>query len=89
VIDIRSPTASRAVLIGALALTLSAATSVAAGDAARPPRAQGDAMQVASICVKTGEKITGAIKTCFYNCAGAGASVDVPATTVCPMTVQK
>jgi hypothetical protein len=46
-----------------------------------------DAVQLAAICVKTGEKVSGQFKTCFYKCAGAGEAMIVLATATCPATV--
>jgi len=67
----------------ALALSLALATT------ASRPAPPGQGVQFASICVKTGEKIAGGTKTCFYNCAGAGTEVSVPSTTVCPLTISR
>ncbi len=69
-------------------MRLLAALGLALSTTASHPAPSQD-VHVASICVKTGEKPEGATKTCFYNCAGAGAEVTVPSTTVCPLTISR
>ena len=51
-----------------------------------PPRPEG-AVQLASICVKTGEKVSGSVKSCFYNCGGEGRELKVGSRAICPMTI--
>jgi hypothetical protein len=45
------------------------------------------AFRVAAICVKTGEKVSGAVKSCFYNCAGEGRELTVGSRAICPLTI--
>jgi hypothetical protein len=73
---------------GAAVLALLLLALTAPGEKGGASPSPPGASRLASICVKTGEKISGATKTCFYNCAGAGSSMVVPATFICPMTVQ-
>ena len=70
-----------ATLLGLTALSL----AVAPGPKT-PPRQDG-VFQVASICVKTGEKISGAVKSCFYNCGGEGRELTVGSRAICPLTI--
>lgn len=69
-------------VLGLTSISLAAAT----GAKAPTPRPD-DAFRVASICVRTGEKISGAVKTCFYNCGGEGRELTVNSRAVCPLTI--
>jgi hypothetical protein len=65
-----------------LGLTLPAAITIERpAPPAQPP------IRLASICVKTGEKLNGANKDCFYNCGGEGRVLTVPSRTICPLTI--
>lgn len=67
-----------------LSLTL---VGLAASPRPKIPAAPEGAIQLAAICVKTGEKISGAVKTCFYNCGGEGRELTVSSRAVCPLTI--
>jgi hypothetical protein len=44
-------------------------------------------VQLALMCFKTGEQISGLNKLCFYDCAGSGASITVKAYQLCPLSI--
>jgi hypothetical protein len=72
-----------------LAATLFSLTVAGLAVPPRPktPATPEGAVQLAAICVKTGEKISGAVKTCFYNCTGEGRELTVSSRAVCPLTI--
>jgi len=40
------------------------------------------------LCLKTGEKISGLNKICFYNCAGSEAAITVSSAELCPLSIK-
>lgn len=40
------------------------------------------------VCFKTGEKISGLNKICFYNCAGSEAAITVSSAELCPLSIK-
>ncbi|URK88006.1 hypothetical protein LP421_10525 [Rhizobium sp. RCAM05350] len=44
-------------------------------------------VEVAMMCMKTGEQSSGMNKICYYNCAGSNAAITVSATELCPLTI--
>ncbi|WP_156392673.1 hypothetical protein [Rhizobium sp. Root482] len=43
--------------------------------------------QVAMMCFKSGEQVSGMNKICFYNCGGSAKAVTVGAAELCPLSV--
>jgi hypothetical protein len=39
-------------------------------------------------CFKTGEKLSGMNKICFYNCLGSEAAITISAVKLCPLSIQ-
>ena len=70
-----------------LAVLLLGLTAPSATVMAPPAPPAPTPMRVASICVKTGEKLNGATKMCFYNCGGEGRQLTVNSHAVCPLTI--
>ena len=46
-------------------------------------------VQLAIICFKTGESISGINKICMYNCAGSAAAITVGVAELCPVTINR
>jgi hypothetical protein len=42
-------------------------------------------VQVALLCIKTGEQISGLNKICYDNCAGSEAAITVKSYELCPI----
>ncbi|MDC0899218.1 hypothetical protein OAS08_02980 [Candidatus Pelagibacter sp.] len=40
-------------------------------------------------CFKSGERISGMNKICFYNCMGSEAAITISSTSLCPLTITK
>jgi hypothetical protein len=71
-------------LSGIIALTVSG--SFVSAQEYIPPAPQ--ARYVAVTCFKTGEKISGMNKICFYNCLGSEAAITISAVDLCPLSIQ-
>ncbi len=41
------------------------------------------------ICFKTGERISGMNKICYYNCLGSEAAITIGATDLCPLSIER
>ena len=74
-------------MLAVLLVSLTLPASIAADRAGSAGPAQERPVRLASICVKTGEKIDGATKSCFYNCGGEGRVLTVSSRAVCPLTI--
>lgn len=46
-------------------------------------------IRLALMCFKTGEKVSGMNKICFYDCAGSEAAVTVGAAQLCPLSINR
>ena len=40
-------------------------------------------------CIKTGERISGTNKICYYDCAGSEAAITVKSHQLCPPTITR
>ncbi len=45
--------------------------------------------RAAVTCFKIGEKTSGMNKICYYNCLGSEAAITIPATQLCPLSIQQ
>lgn len=45
--------------------------------------------QLALLCFKTGEQISGMNKICYYNCAGSSAAITVGSVDLCPLSINR
>ena len=43
----------------------------------------------ATTCFKTGERISGMNKICYYNCLGSEAAITIGSVELCPLTIEK
>jgi hypothetical protein len=43
--------------------------------------------QLAAVCFKTGEQISGMNKICYYDCLGSARAITIKATDLCPLTI--
>jgi hypothetical protein len=68
----------RAVII-ALAILVISASTVPAEPKATP-------FEVAMLCYKTGQRVSGRNKICFYNCAGSEAATTIKSYKICPLS---
>jgi len=41
------------------------------------------------VCFKTGERISGMNKICFYDCMGSGTAITIGAVELCPLTIKR
>jgi hypothetical protein len=39
-------------------------------------------------CFKSGERVSGMNKICYYNCAGSTAAITVQSFELCPLSIQ-
>lgn len=63
---------------------------LAALEAIIPGEIESDARtQVAIMCFKTGEQISGMNKICYYDCAGSAAAITVGVAQLCPLTIDR
>ena len=46
-------------------------------------------MRVAVICFKTGERISGMNKICYYNCLGSEAAITISSVELCPLSIDR
>lgn len=45
--------------------------------------------RVALMCFKTGERISGLNKICYYNCAGSEAAITIKSHQLCPLSINR
>lgn len=45
--------------------------------------------QIALMCFKSGEKVSGMNKICYYNCGGSEAAITVASTQLCPLSIDR
>lgn len=64
----------------ALALLLGAFAAIVS-----PPIPEASAVT----CFKTGERISGMNKICYYDCLGSAAAITIQATQLCPLTIDR
>jgi hypothetical protein len=69
------------VLAGVAALILSASGSDKAADD-KP-------VQLAMMCFKAGEQVSGTNKICYYSCAGSTVAINIKSFAVCPVSVDR
>lgn len=50
---------------------------------------EGSEYQVAVLCFKTGERVDGMNKICFYDCLGSAAAITIGATQLCPLSINR
>ncbi len=43
----------------------------------------------AVLCFKTGERISGLNKICFYDCLGSAAAITIKSFELCPLTIRR
>jgi hypothetical protein len=41
----------------------------------------------AVLCIKTGERISGLNKICYYNCTGSEYAITIGSCELCPLTI--
>lgn len=46
-------------------------------------------VQVAVVCFKSGEQISGMNKICYYNCLGSQAAITIGAVELCPLSIDR
>lgn len=75
-------------LVGSLGPGLLLATSLTAGhvqgSSNGPPL-----LQVAVVCMKSGEQTSGMNKICYYNCLGSQVAITIGAVELCPLTIDR
>ncbi len=71
-----------------VAFSIFIATSVSAQQTStsRPPTKP---MRVAVVCFKTGEKVSGMNKICYYNCLGSEAAITISSVQLCPLSIEQ
>ena len=42
----------------------------------------------ATTCFKTGERISGMNKICYYDCLGSEAAITISSVDLCPLTIE-
>ena len=42
----------------------------------------------AATCFKTGERISGMNKICYYNCLGSEAAITISSVELCPLSIE-
>lgn len=67
-------------------LAFVAALTLGSSDYSRPVA---NGQQVAMLCLKTGEQISGVNRICFYSCAGSPAAITVSVAQMCPMSINQ
>ena len=45
--------------------------------------------KIAVLCFKTGEKVSGFNKICFYDCLGSAAAITIKSVQLCPLTINQ
>ena len=54
-----------------------------------PEQSTGKNIQVAIMCFKKDERISGMNKICYYNCLGSEAAITVASYELCPLTIDR
>jgi len=49
----------------------------------------GGEYQIAVMCFKTGENISGMNKICFYDCLGSATAITINSTSLCPLSINR
>lgn len=58
------------------------ALSVLANTPAETPR-----NELAAVCFKSGEQLSGMNKICYYNCMGSTVAITISSVQLCPLTI--
>ena len=45
--------------------------------------------RVAVVCFKTGEKVSGMNKICYYDCLGSEAAITIRSVELCPLSIRQ
>lgn len=69
-----------------ISLVMLASFSVAAGAKMSGKQAT---IQIAAMCFKTGEQISGMNKICYYNCLGSTAAITIKSVELCPLSINQ
>ena len=48
-----------------------------------------DSTKVAGTCFFKGEQISGLNKICFYDCVGSTVAINISATSICPLSINR
>ena len=72
-----------------LAMTVCVATSAATGQEISTQKSLTKPMRVAFICFKTGEKVSGMNKICYYDCLGSEAAITISSVQLCPLSIEQ
>lgn len=75
-----------------LALAVLLASAVAEPSIPGPTPSEhgtGRPMQLALLCLLTGQQVSGQNKICYYNCVGSVAAITVKAYELCPPQIQR
>lgn len=74
-----------------IAFSICIASGAATGQDRFPTsgRSAQEMIRVAMICFKTGEKISGMNKICFYNCLGSEAAITISSVQLCPLSIEQ
>jgi hypothetical protein len=46
-------------------------------------------LQIALMCFKSGEQISGMNKICYYNCMGSQAAITIKSFQLCPLSINQ
>jgi len=58
------------------------------GAQAEPPMSKpADETQIAVLCFKSGERVSGMNKICYYDCLGSTVAINISSVSLCPLTI--
>ncbi len=72
-----------------LAVTVCVATSAANGQEITTQKSLTKPTRVAFLCFKTGEKVSGMNKICYYDCLGSEAAITISSAQLCPLSIER
>lgn len=51
--------------------------------------AASNAREAGTMCIRTGEELSGMLKICYYSCGGSPAAITVQPFQLCPLTIYR
>jgi len=70
-------------------IELLTATALVAALNQSPKPAKPAGIQVAVVCFKSGEQVTGMNKICYYDCMGSPVAITLSSVSLCPLTIDR
>jgi hypothetical protein len=75
----------KSIAIAALTVALFIPATIHQADRAPIPHR----IQLATMCFKTGETVSGTNKICYYNCLGSQTAITISSVELCPLSIDR